>query len=71
MSIVIIDQNPSMISVPALANNFITIGMYVKHGNDIQALSKTIFLKPEQTSSLGRLKPGEAIVMLPGRCYYP
>lgn len=71
VGLIIIDQNPSLMSVPALANNFTTIGMFTKHSNDIHALSRSMFLTPDQTNQLGRLKRGEAIVKLAGRIFYP
>jgi hypothetical protein len=69
--IIIIDQNPSLISVPALANNYCTIGMYTKHGSDINALSKAMFLSEDQKEYLGKLECGFGIVKLAGRIFTP
>jgi hypothetical protein len=69
--IIIIDQNPSLISVPALANNYTTIGMYSKHGSDISALGKAMFLNDDQKECLGKLECGHGIVKLAGRVFMP
>jgi len=69
VGVIIIDQNPSLISVPALANNFCTIGMYTKHGSDIAALSKAMFLNEEQKEYLGKLDCGYGMVKLAGRVF--
>ena len=69
--IIIVDQNPSLISVPALANNYTTIGMYTKHGSDISALSKAMFLSQDEKEYLGRLECGYGIVKLAGRVFDP
>lgn len=69
--IIIIDQNPSLISVPALANNYCTIGMYTKHAADISALSKAMFLDESQKECLGKLECGHGIVKLAGRIFTP
>jgi len=69
--IIIIDQNPSMISVPALANNYFTVGMYTKHGSDISALARAMFLTDEQKECLGKLETGFGIVKLAGRVFTP
>ncbi|MBN1156130.1 ATP-binding protein [Candidatus Woesearchaeota archaeon] len=69
--VVIVDQNPSLISVPALANNYLTIGMYTKHGSDIAALSRAMFLDEDQKQCLGKLDTGYGIVKLAGRIFSP
>lgn len=71
VGVIIVDQNPSLISVPALANNYTTIGMYVKHSKDISALSSAMFLDDEQKEYLGKLECGYGIVKLAGRIFTP
>lgn len=69
--VILIDQNPSQISVPALANNFTTVGMYSKHGADVSALSRAMFLNEQQKDLLGKLECGYGIVKLAGRIFNP
>lgn len=71
VSMILIDQNPSLISLPAIANNYVTIGLYTKHSKDINALSSAMFLKPEERDFLGKLECGHGIVKLAGRIFEP
>ena len=38
-SIVLVDQHPSQISIPALGNTYCTIALNMKHSKDINALA--------------------------------
>ena len=69
--ILIITQNPSLISVPALANNYCTVGLYTKHGKDISAFSNAMYLDDNQKECLGKLETGYGIVKLAGRVFTP
>jgi DNA-binding MarR family transcriptional regulator len=66
-SIILIDQHPSLISVPALGNTNITIGMNLKHGADVHALSTAMLLTKDQYHYPGMLEVGKAIVKVQSR----
>ncbi len=68
-SIILIDQHPSLISVPALGNTNITIGMNLKHGADVSALVNAMLLTKDQYHYLGMIEVGKAIVKIQSR--YP
>jgi len=69
--IILIDQHPSLISIPALGNTYCTIGMNLKHEQDVKAISEAMLLKPEQREYLGKLEVGSGIVKLQGRWFQP
>jgi hypothetical protein len=68
-SIILIDQHPSLISIPALGNTNITIGMNLKHGADVSALVNAMLLTKDQYHYLGMIEVGKAIVKIQSR--YP
>jgi len=68
-SVILIDQHPSLISIPALGNTNITIGMNLKHGDDVNALAKSMLLTRDQNNYPGMLEVGKAIVKIQSR--YP
>jgi hypothetical protein len=61
-AIILLDQHPSLVSVPALGNTGCTISMTLKHGKDVEAISKAMLLENHQRKYLGQLKLGQAIV---------
>jgi len=69
-SLIILDQHPSQISLPALGNTYCTIAMNQKHRSDINALSQCMLLDKDK-DLLGQLKVGQAIVKLQGRIARP
>ena len=46
-SIVLVDQHPSQISIPALGNTYCTIALNMKHSKDINALAE--IMRPATT----------------------
>jgi hypothetical protein len=66
-SIIILDQHPSQISLPALGNTYCTICMNLKHQKDISAMSQCMLLDGKEADLLGELEVGQAIVKLQGR----
>jgi DNA-binding MarR family transcriptional regulator len=70
-SIVLIDQHPSLISMPALGNTYTTICMNLKHKADMRTISESLLLDSEQVDFLGQLEVGKAIVKLQGRHFRP
>lgn len=69
-SLIIIDQHPSQISLPALGNTYCTIAMNQKHKSDINALSQCMLLDKDK-DILGQLQVGQAVVKLQGRIARP
>jgi len=65
--IVIIDQHPSMISIPALGNTYTTITMNLKHQSDVSAIAAAMLMDEDERDILGRLPIGSAVVKLQGR----
>jgi hypothetical protein len=63
---VLLDQHPSKISLPALGNTYCTICMNLKHRTDINAMAQCLLLDDEK-DLLGSLDVGEAIVKVQGR----
>ncbi len=70
-SIILIDQHPSLISMPALGNTYTTICFGLKHKADMRTISESILLEREQVDFLGQLETGLAIVKLQGRYFKP
>jgi len=70
-SIILIDQHPSLISMPALGNTYTSICFGLKHKADIFTISESLLLEKEQVDFLGQLETGLAIVKLQGRYFKP
>lgn len=66
-AIILVDQHPSMISIPALGNTYATIAMNLKHRSDVSAMAAAMLLDEDERELLGRLEVGAAIVKLQGR----
>jgi len=69
-ALIILDQHPSQISLPALGNTYATICMNLKHKSDINAIIQCMLLDQEK-DLLGSLEVGQAIVKLQGRIARP
>jgi len=69
-SLIILDQHPSQISLPALGNTYCSICMNLKHKTDINAMAQCLLLDKEK-DLLGTLKVGQAVVKLQGRIARP
>jgi hypothetical protein len=65
--LIILDQHPSQISLPALGNTYCTICLNLKHQKDISAMSQCMLLGGKESDLLGELEVGQAIVKLQGR----
>jgi hypothetical protein len=70
-SIILIDQHPSLISMPALGNTYTTICFGLKHKADMNTISESLLLEREQVDFLGQLETGLAIAKLQGRYFKP
>lgn len=70
-AIILIDQHPSLISMPALGNTYTTLCFGLKHKADMFTISESLLLEKEQVDFLGQLETGLAIVKLQGRFFKP
>jgi hypothetical protein len=70
-SIILLDQHPSLISIPSLGNTYCTIAMNLKHARDVNTIGDALLLNAEEREFLGKLEIGQAIVKLQGRCFSP
>jgi len=70
-AIVLVDQHPSQISVPALGNTYCTIALNMKHSKDINALGDIMHVSREQRDMFGQLPMGRAVVKLQSRHVQP
>ena len=66
VSLILLDQHPSKISLYAIGNTYTTICMNLKHKTDINAVAQCLLLDKEK-DILGSLEVGEAVVKLQGR----
>jgi hypothetical protein len=70
-AIILVDQHPSLISIPALGNSYTTIAMNLKHKSDVNAVAAAMLMDDDERDVLGTLPVGEAIVKLQGRWQQP
>ena len=70
-SMIILDQMPSAISMPAIANMYTTVVFNMKHRADVNAMSQAMLLQDDEKAILGNLQIGEAAVRLQGRSVKP
>lgn len=69
--LVLLDQNPSLLTIPALGNTGVTICLNLKHGDDVEAAGKAMTLPRENWDYIGRLPVGHGIVKLQDRWVKP
>jgi len=65
--VVMIDQDPSLLSIVALANSGVKISMNLGSESDIRAMSSALLLRYDEKRFLGRLPVGSGIVKLSHR----
>jgi len=70
LSLILLDQHPSKISLYALGNTYCTICMNLKTRTDINAVAQCLLLDKEK-DILGSLEVGQAVVKLQGRIAHP
>ena len=68
---VLFDQHPSEISLPALGNTYTTITLNLKHAKDVGTMAQAMLLDGDEKDLLGSLKVGEAVVKVQGRIAKP
>ena len=70
-SLVLLDQSPSLMSVPSLGNTGVTICLNLKHADDVGAAGKALTLPREDWYHIGRLHIGQGIVKMQDRWVKP
>ena len=70
-AIILLDQHPSLISLPALGNTYCTICLNLKHAKDVRSMAGTMLLNEDESKHLGRLPVGTGIVRLQDRYSQP
>ena len=70
-AMIILDQHPSQISMPALGNTYATFCFNLKHRTDVNAMSQAMLLEDQEKAVLGNLQIGDAVVRLQGRSVKP
>jgi hypothetical protein len=70
-AIVLIDQHPSLISIPSIGNTYCTIAMNLKHARDVNTIGEAMLVGNEEREYLGKLPVGYGLVKLQGRYFKP
>ena len=70
-SIILVDQHPSQMPIPAMGNTYCTIALNVKHSKDIQALADAMQVSYKDNALFGQIETGRAIVKLQSRFTQP
>ena len=69
--LVLFDQHPSQISLPALGNTYTTVCLNLKHAKDVNTMAQAMLLDSQEKDLLGSLEVGQAIVKVQGRIPRP
>jgi len=70
-AIILVDQHPSLISIPAIGNSYTTVAMNLKHKSDVNAIAAAMLMRDEESDLFGRLPVGAAVIKLQGRWLQP
>jgi len=70
-SVIIIDQCPSLLSLPARGNTWATFVLNLKDAKDVNSAASALLLEAADKKILGRLKTGQAVTKLQGRWHAP
>jgi hypothetical protein len=70
-SVIIIDQCPSLLSLPARGNTWCTIVLNLKDAKDVNSAASSLLLDTVDKKILGRLDVGEAVAKIQGRWHKP
>jgi len=70
-AIILLDQHPSLISLPALGNTYTTLCFNLKHRADMMTIADSLLLSRDEADFLGQLDVGLAIAKLQGRHFLP
>ena len=70
-SVIILDQCPSLLSLPARANTWCSMVLNLKDAKDVNSAASALLLESTDKKILGRLDTGQAVVKLQGRWHRP
>jgi hypothetical protein len=70
-SVIVIDQCPSLLSLPARGNTWCTIVLNLKDAKDVNSAASSLLLDTADKKILGRLDVGEAVAKIQGRWHKP
>jgi len=70
-SVIIIDQCPSLLSLPARGNTWCTIVLNLKDAKDVNSAASSLLIEASDKKVLGRLDIGEAVAKIQGRWHKP
>ena len=70
-SIILLDQHPSLISIPSLGNTNCTIAMNLKHRLDVNGISSAMLLNENDQECIGMLDVGFGVVRMQNRASKP
>ena len=70
-AIVLVDQHPSQMSVPAIGNTYTTIALNAKHSKDLTCLGEIMQVPRESRELFSQLPMGRAVVKLQSRYTRP
>lgn len=70
-AIILIDQHPSQMSVPAIGNTYTTIALNMKHSKDLTCLSEIMQVPRDDKELFSQLPMGRAIIKLQSRYTRP
>ena len=70
-SVIIIDQCPSLLSLPARGNTWCTIVLNLKDSKDVNSAASALLLESSDKKILGRLDTGQAVTKIQGRWHKP
>jgi hypothetical protein len=70
-AIVLVDQHPSQMSVPAIGNTYTTIALNAKHSKDLACLGDIMQVPRESRELFSQLPMGRAVVKLQSRYTRP
>ncbi|MFC1551922.1 hypothetical protein ACFL6P_05080 [Candidatus Latescibacterota bacterium] len=70
-SVIIIDQCPSLLSLPARANTWCSMVLNLKDAKDVNSAASALLMEAADKKMLGRLDTGQAVVKLQGRWQRP
>ena len=70
-AIVLVDQHPSLMSIPAIGNTYCTIALNAKHSKDLTCLGEIMQVPRDDRTFFSQLPMGHAVVKLQSRYILP
>ena len=70
-AIVLVDQHPSLMSIPAIGNTYCTIALNAKHNKDLTCLGEIMQVPRDDRTFFSQLPMGHAVIKLQSRYILP